>query len=66
LQAFDNEEYIPGVCCLAAPVRYYTNKVCAALSVAISSVRLNNRDISFIVRDLINTADNIFCQIKNK
>lgn len=64
--AFDNEEYIWGVCCLAAPVRDYTNKVCAALSIAIPSVRLNNSDISFMVKNVINAADNIFCQIKNK
>ena len=63
--AFDNEEYIRGVCCLAAPVRDYTNKVCAALSIAFLSVRLDNRNISLIARDIINTADNIFCQ-KNK
>ena len=66
MQAFDNKEYVQGVCCLAAPVKGYNNKVCAALSIAIPSVRLNNRDISFIARDVINTADNISCQIKNK
>lgn len=61
--AFDNEEYIQGVCCLAAPVRDYTNKVCVALSIAIPSVRLKDNEISFVIKDLINTANSIIsCQ----
>jgi len=57
--AFDNEEYVPGVCCLAAPVRDYANKVCAALSIAIPSVRLKDNEISFVIRDIINAANGI-------
>jgi len=57
--SFDNEEYVEGVCCLAAPVRDYRNKVCAALSIAIPSVRLKNNEISFVIRDVINTANSI-------
>lgn len=58
--AFDNEEYVQGVCCLAAPVRDYTSKVCAALSIAIPSVRLKNNKTSFVIRDVINAANGIF------
>ena len=57
--AFDNEEYVPGVFCLAAPVRDYNNKVCAALSIAIPSVRLKNNEISFVIKDVVNAADKI-------
>ena len=57
--AFDNEEYIQGVCCLAAPVRDYANKVCAALSIAIPSARLKDNEISLVIRDVINTANGI-------
>jgi len=57
--SFDNEEYVQGVCCLAAPVRDYTNKVCASLSIAIPSVRLKNNEISFLTKDVINAADKI-------
>jgi len=60
--AFDNEEYVQGVCCIAAPVRDYTNKVCAALSIAIPSVRLKNNKTSFVIRDVINTANGIYYQ----
>lgn len=60
--AFDNEEYVRGVCCLAAPVRDYTNKVCAALSIAIPSVRLKNNKTSFVIRDVINTTNGIYYQ----
>ena len=64
--AFDNEEYILGVCCLAAAVRNYTNQVCAALSMAIPSVRLKNNEISFIARDVINTANSISYQKRDE
>jgi len=57
--SFDNEEYTQGVCCLAAPVRDYTNKVCAALSIAIPSVRIKNKEISFVIKDVVNTSNSI-------
>jgi len=60
--AFDNEEYVQGVCCLAAPVKGYNNKVCAALSIAIPSARLKNNKTSFVIRDVINTANGIYYQ----
>lgn len=61
---FDNEEYVRGVCCLAAPVRDYTNKVCAALSIAIPSVRLKDNDIPLMIKNIIATANEISCQRK--
>ena len=60
--SFDNEEYVQGVCCLAAPVKGYNNKVCVALSIAIPSVRLKNNKTSFVIRDVINTASGIYYQ----
>ena len=62
--AFDNEEYVRGVCCLAAPVRDYANKVCAALSIAIPSVRLKDNDIPLMIKNIIATANEISCQRK--
>ena len=60
--SFDNEEYTQGVCCLAAPVRDYTNKIRTALSIAIPSVRLKNKDISFITKDVLSIANGISYQ----
>lgn len=63
--AFDNEEYIQGVCCLVAPVRDYANKkVCAALSIAIPSVRLKDNNIPLMIKNIIATANEISCQRK--
>lgn len=57
--SFDNEEYTQGVCCLAVPVRDYTNKVCAALSIAIPSTRLKNYEESLMINDLKKKSKNI-------
>jgi len=60
--SFDKEEYTEGVCCLAAPVRDYTNKVCAALSIAIPLVRLKSNEKTFMIKDIISAADSISYQ----
>jgi len=62
--AFDNEEYVKGVCCLATSVRDYNNKVCVALSIAIPSVRLKDNNIPLMVKNIIATANEISCQRK--
>ena len=60
--SFDKEEYTEGVCCLAAPVRDYTNKVCAALSIAIPLARLKNNEMTFMIKDIVSIADSISYQ----
>jgi len=62
--AFDNEEYVKGVCCLATSVRDYNNKVCAALSIAIPSVRLKDNNIPLMIKNITATANEISCQRK--
>lgn len=47
--AFDNEEHEPGVRCVAAPVRDYTGKVVAALSVTAPTVRFTDRRMQEMV-----------------
>ena len=57
--AFDNEEYTQGVCCLAVPIRDCTNKVCAALSIAIPSIRFKDYERSLMINDLITESKKI-------
>ena len=60
----DNKENIPGVCCLAAQVRDYTNEVCAALSIAIPFVQLKDNNIPLMIKNIIATAHEISDQRK--
>jgi IclR family KDG regulon transcriptional repressor len=62
--SFDSEEYVQGVCCLAASVRDYNNKVCASLSIAIPSIRLKDNNIPLMIRNIIATTNEISCQRK--
>jgi len=57
--AFDNEEYVQGVSCLAVPIRNHTNKVCAALSIAIPSIRFKDYERSSMINDLITKSKKI-------
>ncbi len=60
----DNKEYIPGVCCLAAQVRNYTNEACSALSIAIPFVRLKDNNIPLMIKNIIAIAHEISDQRK--
>ena len=57
--SFDQEEYVKGVNCIAVPVRNYLNEVCAALSIAIPTVRFNPDKMPFIINDLLSYTKNI-------
>ena len=56
---FDDEEYIPGIRCLSAPIFNYTGKVVAAISIAGPTVRLTNDVISNFIIILKTNAKNI-------
>jgi len=43
--AFDNEEFMEGLKCVAAPIRDYTGKVCAAMSVSGPVARLRGEKL---------------------
>jgi len=32
--AYDSEEYLPGLCCIAAPLRDFSSKIVAAMSLS--------------------------------
>ena len=54
--AIDNEEHEPGVRCLAAPVYDNRDNVCAAVSISVPSVRLNDDEIPRY-REIVKAAD---------
>lgn len=57
--SLDDEEYVPGVRCLGAPVFNYHGRVVAAVSIAGPSVRLTRERILALVEPLKATADAI-------
>lgn len=57
--AFDNEEVQKGLCCVAAPVRDYTCKAIAAISVSGLSLVFDNQYISFLCDEVTRTANQI-------
>lgn len=57
--SLDNEEYVPGIRCLGAPIRDRFNRVIAALSVAGPTLRLTDERLPEITRMLKETADKI-------
>jgi len=50
--SIDDQEYYPGLSCIAMPVRNYKNEVIAAISVSGPSMRLNFTKIMNIKKDL--------------
>jgi DNA-binding IclR family transcriptional regulator len=54
--AVDNEEFEPGLRCIAAPVRDHTGEVIAAISIAGPSFRIGNQQIAALSRSVIGAA----------
>ncbi len=54
--AFDDEEHIPGIRCLAAPVRDYSGEVCAALCIVGPKDHLPKRRLKDLGRNLSRVA----------
>lgn len=61
--ALDDGEYIPGVRCLAAPVRDASGRPVAALAVRGPSIRLTNAVLPRIRRELVDTATAISTEL---
>lgn len=57
--ALDREEFQPGLCCIAAPVRDHTGRVVAALGLAGPSSRLTEQRLWELARLLTSGADDI-------
>lgn len=57
--ALDDEEYIPGLRCIAAPIFHHSGKIHAAVSIAGPTVRLTNERIETLYPLIVKTADNI-------
>ncbi len=57
--AIDNEEYIKGLICIAAPVKKKNGDVIAAISIAIPAVRMEQHKRDEYIRMLLETSDNI-------
>ena len=46
--AYDDEEYMPGLCCMAAPIRDYSSRIVAAMGISMFRHRLTpERKVSF-------------------
>lgn len=54
--ALDNEEFEPGLRCIAAPVRDHTSEVIAAISIAGPTFRIGNQQIPALSRSVIAAA----------
>lgn len=50
--AFDDEEHEEGVKCIAAPIKDYNGNVIAAISIAIPTLRWDNRKFDFFVDEV--------------
>jgi len=57
--AFDNEEIMEGLHCVAVPLRNYTKKVCAAISISGPSSRFTGKELESIVRLIVKTGEEI-------
>lgn len=57
--AFDNEEFMEGLKCIAAPIRDYTGKVCAAISISGPTSRLRGEKLKKAVELVVATASAI-------
>lgn len=57
--AIDNEEIQPGLRCVAAPIKDYTNKVVAAISVSGLVSNMSDETIPFVIGEIVDTADKI-------
>ncbi|MEW6228195.1 MAG: IclR family transcriptional regulator [Bacillota bacterium] len=57
--ATDNEEFCPNVCCVAAPIRNYTGKIIAAMSVSGPAHRLTPYGMQEILPTLLATTQRI-------
>lgn len=57
--AIDDEELYEGVRCIAAPIRNYSGKVIAAISIAGPSVRMNHDKLVQLREPILNTAKEI-------
>jgi IclR family acetate operon transcriptional repressor len=55
--AVDNEERIPGVVCVAAPIRDQSGAVVAAISISGPSLRITSRRIPVLGREVVDVAD---------
>lgn len=57
--AIDNEEIQPGLRCVAAPIKDYTNKVIAAISVSGLISNMSDEAIPILIEEVVNTAEKI-------
>ena len=64
--AFDNEEHIKGVRCLAAPIKDYSSNTRAALCVVGPKDNFSKRNISKIQRDLLTVASDLSARLGYK
>lgn len=61
--AFDDEQYLPGIRCVAAPVFKHTGKVAAAISVAGPTVRMTNKVVAQLIPLVRETAIGISARL---
>jgi DNA-binding IclR family transcriptional regulator len=57
--AIDDEEFYEGVRCIASPIREYSGKVIAAVSIAGPSVRMSNAKLTQLRRPISKATDKI-------
>lgn len=68
--AFDRQELVPGICCIAAPIYDHTGSVKTAMSITMPSLRFKEARIPYL-RDLIlesarNVSLNLGCDFKSE
>ena len=61
--AVDNEEHIEGICCIAAPVRDHSGKVCAALCIVGPKNRFSPRSRKELRGPLLDVAEKLSVQL---
>lgn len=61
--AFDNEEFMDGLKCVAAPIRDHTGKVCAAISISGPTSRLRGEKLNKAVEMVVSVAAGISAEL---
>ena len=57
--AIEDEEFQEGLFCISAPIRGFKGRVMAAISTTIPKYRLDNNKVPEIIKDMVETANNI-------
>lgn len=64
--AYDNEECEIGARCVAAPIKDYTGKIVAAISVSGPTARMTDEKCNFILKEVLDTAKKISTELGYK